>query len=223
MEPQFQPLGDAALRVGLGDQADAETCARVRALCKRLEGLSIAGVIEHVPACTSVTIYYQPWKIDYHQLCQRVSDVAGSGMDELPDAPALEVTIPVCYGGEFGPDLERVAQAAGLTAQQAVELHSGAEYRVQMMGFAPGFPYLSGLPERLATPRLAKPRLAVPAGSVGIGGSQTGVYPIQTPGGWNIIGQTAVKLFDPAAENPFLLSPGDIVRFKPVTREEHDR
>ena len=222
MQLEFQPLGDAALRVGLAEVADAAAHHRVRAFCGRLEGLAVPGLIEHVPAYTSVTIYYRPAEVGYQGLCERIS-AAMENLDEQAVPPARVVTVPVCYGGPFGPDIEYVAQAAGLSVEQVVELHSQVEYLVSMMGFAPGFPYLSGLPARLATPRLATPRLMVKAGSVGIGGAQTGVYPIQTPGGWRIIGHTPLKLYDPTAASPFLLSPGDHVRFKPVRPEEHDR
>ena len=222
MQLEFQPLGDAALRVGLADVADAAAHHRVRAFCGRLEGLAIPGLIEYVPAYTSVTVYYRPAAVGYQELCERIS-AAMTNLDEQPLPATRIVTLPVCYGGPFGPDIEYVAERAGLSVEQVVELHSHVEYLVSMMGFAPGFPYLSGLPARLATPRLATPRLAVKAGSVGIGGAQTGVYPIQTPAGWRIIGHTTVKLYDPEATNPFLLSPGDHVRFKPVKPEEHDR
>jgi inhibitor of KinA len=219
MQLEFQPLGDAALRVGLADVADATAQHRVRAFCGRLEGLAIPGLIEHVPAYTSVTVYYRPAAVGYQELCERIS-AAMANLDEQPLPAARVVTLPVCYGGAFGPDIEFVAQNAGLSVEQVVELHSKVEYLVSMMGFAPGFPYLSGLPARLATPRLATPRLAVQAGSVGIGGSQTGVYPIQTPAGWRIIGHTPMKLYDPDAASPFLLSPGDHVRFCPVGPED---
>ncbi len=176
------------------------------------------GVIEHVPAWTSLTVYYDPARIGYRAICTRIA-AAAANLGEQSAAPARMVTIPVCYGGEFGPDLEDVARGAGLTVDEAVALHSGAQYVVGMMGFSPGFAYLAGLPARLVTPRLATPRLSVPAGSVGIGGSQTGVYPIATPGGWRIIGRTTLRLFDPAAENPFLLQPGDAVSFEAITRK----
>jgi len=130
--------------------------------------------------------------------------------------PSHEVRIPVVYGGEAGPDLADVARHARLSPDEVIARHAGADYLVYFLGFQPGFAYLGGLPEELATPRLAKPRLAVPAGSVGIGGSQTGVYPAVTPGGWNLIGRSTVTLFDPSATPPTLLQPGDRVRFVPV-------
>jgi inhibitor of KinA len=130
------------------------------------------------------------------------------------------IEIPVCYGGEFGVDLQFVAEHNGMTADEVVAIHCGATYRVHMLGFAPGFPYLGGMSERIATPRRNTPRLKVAAGSVGIAGPQTGVYPLETPGGWQIIGRTPLALFRPAENPPTLLSPGDFVRFRPITSEE---
>ncbi|MGQ8873774.1 5-oxoprolinase subunit PxpB [Paenibacillus sp. TSA_86.1] len=131
------------------------------------------------------------------------------------------VTIPVCYGGEFGPDLVHVAHEHGLTIEEVIAIHSSVDYLVHMIGFAPGFPYLGGLPEQIATPRRATPRLRVEAGTVGIGGTQTGVYPVSTPGGWQCIGRTPLRLFDPEANPPSLLEAGDIVRFQPIMMQEY--
>jgi inhibitor of KinA len=129
--------------------------------------------------------------------------------------------VPVCYGGEWGPDLETIGRAHGLSADEVVSVHSGAEYLVSAVGFTPGFPYLSGLPERLHTPRRETPRTRVPAGSVAIGGAQTGIYPFETPGGWNLIGRTPWRLFNPHARPPTLLQVGDRVRFRPITSGEY--
>jgi inhibitor of KinA len=233
MQLEFKPLGDAAVRAGLAVDApvaaapdavpeDLAMHRLVQGFCGRLEKLAIGGVIEWVGAYDSVTVFYRPTEIGYRELCDRLL-AAAAGADDPAGAPSRLVTLPVCYGGDFGPDIAHVAEHAGLSAQGVIDLHSGTTYLVRMMGFAPGFAYLSGLPGQLATPRLATPRPKVPAGSVGIGGSQTGVYPIQTPGGWHIIGHTPMKLYDPAAASPFLLSPGDSVRFVPVGRAEHDR
>jgi len=135
--------------------------------------------------------------------------------------PPRIVTIPVCYGGEFGPDLEYVANEHGLTIEEVIMIHSSVDYLVHMIGFAPGFPYLGGLPEQIATPRRATPRLQVEAGTVGIGGSQTGIYPITTPGGWQCIGRTPICLFRPGMNPPSLLEAGNFVRFKPITMQEY--
>ena len=130
------------------------------------------------------------------------------------------VELPVLYGGEYGPDIEKVAEHAGMAVDEMIGLHSGTGYLVYMLGFTPGFPYLGGLDDRLATPRVATPRLRIPAGSVGIAESQTGVYPLTSPGGWNIIGRTPLALFDPTREPPSLLAPGDVVRFVPLDGPE---
>ncbi|MGV3465566.1 MAG: 5-oxoprolinase subunit PxpB, partial [Heyndrickxia sp.] len=131
------------------------------------------------------------------------------------------VEIPVCYGGDFGPDLETVASMNGLSTEEVIQIHSSAEYTVYMIGFAPGFPYLGGMSEKIATPRLPSPRLKIPERTVGIAGNQTGVYPIETPGGWQLIGRTPIKLFRPQDEVPSLLHAGDKVRFKPISYEEY--
>ena len=141
--------------------------------------------------------------------------------DELP--PPRLVEIPVCYGGELGPDLDDVARQHQITAQDVIDLHSGAVYLVYMVGFMPGFAYMGGLPAQLATPRRATPRTAVPAGTVGIGGSQTGVYPLESPGGWNLIGRTPVKVFEIAREPATLLTTGDRARFVPISARDFER
>lgn len=217
--PTYRSLGDRAVVVELGDGIDDETFDRVQALSQSLARASIPGVVEHVPAYTTVTIYYDPSRASYADVCSAVEqlrpEVAGS-----EKVTARTVVIPVCYGGEFGVDLAHVAAHHGLTADEVIAIHSGAAYRVSMLGFAPGFAYLGGMPERIATPRRDTPRLKTPAGSVGIAGSQTGIYPLETPGGWQIIGRTPLQLFRPTENPPTLLSPGDAVRFRPIISEE---
>lgn len=223
------PLGDRALLIQLGEAIDAPTHARVRALTLALERAALPGVVELVPAFTSLAVHYDPVRVHealpgsedeapYERLERAVAALAaGVTLEALAPGPLVE--IPVCYGGSFGPDLEAVAAHAGLAPEAVVRAHAEAEYTVYMVGFAPGFPYLAGLPERLATPRRASPRLAVPAGSVGIAGRQTGIYPFETPGGWQLIGRTPRRLFRPDAERPALLRLGDRVRFVPVAPE----
>jgi KipI family sensor histidine kinase inhibitor len=160
-------------------------------------------------------VHYDAAVLDYPAVEATVR-AAASAAAELAAAPPRRVEIPVTYGGEAGPDLDFVARRAGLTPAQVVGLHTGREYRVYLMGFTPGFAYLGELDERIETPRLETPRLRVPAGSVGIAGRQTGIYPLESPGGWRLIGLTALTLFDPAAAAPFLLAPGDLVRFVAV-------
>ena len=210
----FRPLGDRCLRVGFGDTFDDGLAERIRSWCRSLARARLAGVVEWVPSYTAVTLAYEPRVICYAALCDALSTLRIDG-DEDP-APRRRLVIPVLYGGEAGSDLPEVAAHACMTADEVVQRHSAPAYRVVMIGFAPGFPYLSGLDPALAVPRLDRPRVRVPAGSVGIGGEQTGVYTLATPGGWRIIGRTPVPLFDPGREPPSLLAPGDEVRFLPM-------
>lgn len=217
---RIKPLGDTALRIELGEAISPEVNRRVRAACAGLERAAIPGVVEWVPDYTAVTVHYRPHAVRFGDLCRAVEAAIGEG-DTADAPPARVVTLPVHYGGEHGPDLGFVAEHRQLRVEEVIELHSGPEYLVYMIGFAPGFPYLGGLPERLATPRLEKPRLSVPKGSVGIGGSQTGVYSVASPGGWRLIGRTPVALYDPKREPPALLEAGDRVRFRPVSLTEY--
>jgi inhibitor of KinA len=215
-------LGDTAVLVRFGDRIDPGTLNRVLAFRASLEAEPLPGMVEHVPAFASVAVYYDPLRVSEAEIVERIRE----RRRHLPARPAAEprvVEIPVCYGGSFGPDLPFVAEYHGLTPDEVVAIHSGAEYTVYMIGFAPGFPYLGGLPERIATPRRDTPRLSIPAGSVGIAGAQTGVYPLETPGGWQIIGRTPLRLFRPEAAEPSLLRPGDVVRFRPLPPEAFDQ
>ena len=222
MVPQFRPMGDSAVRVGLGERPSLELFRAIHAFCDRLGRARPAAVVEFVPALTTVTVYYRPHLANYARMCRDLAEIHQAPGDSAPQG-AETVVLPVCYGGDFGPDLEFVARRHGLAVEQVIERHAAQDYLVYMMGFTPGFPYLWGMPDSLATPRMHTPRLAVPAGSIGIGGSQTGVYSIQTPGGWRIIGHTPVRLFDAARDHPFLLAAGDWVRFEPITPDEHAR
>ena len=221
------PLGDRALLVTLGETIDDATHQRVRAALLRLDAAAIAGVTDLVPTFTSVAIHYDPALLaaddrtsPYTCLVTEVEGLlAELREDALPESPVVE--IPVCYGGDLGPDLDELALRHGLLETDVVTLHSGPEYRVHMIGFMPGFAYLGGLPDVLATPRRDTPRTTVPAGSVGIGGQQTGVYPMESPGGWHLIGRTPLRLFDPAREPASLLAAGDRVRFRAIDSAEY--
>jgi inhibitor of KinA len=216
---QFQTASDQSLLVYLGQQISLEVHERVMKLLLLLESEPIQGVRNLQPAYSSLLIKFDALRLGHDELqaalrpyLDRLEDV------RLPEQ--REVEIPVCYGGEFGPDLEEVATLHDLTPTQVIELHSAATYVVYFLGFAPGFAYLGGLPETLATPRLNTPRRRVPAGSVGIAGQQTGVYPISTPGGWRLIGRTPLQMFRPDRDPMNLLAIGNRVRFTPVTREQ---
>lgn len=185
------------------------------------------GMIELVPAFASVAVHYDPSRVPngpvnsppYARFAAAVESALVDLEDEELPVPRT-VTIPVCYGGEYGPDLDHVAQQHALTADDVIRLHSGATYRVYMLGFAPGFAYMGGLPDAIATPRRAEPRTAVAAGSVGIGGNQTGVYPLASPGGWQLIGRTPLRLFDAKREPATLLRAGDVVTFRAIAPNE---
>jgi inhibitor of KinA len=212
--------GDAALTVEFAERIDAAVNARAIALARRLAAAAVAGVRDVVPAYRSVTIFFDPLRADCDQLRARIREEA-----DRPAAAATSstvVSIPVCYGHEFGPDLSEVAAFAGLAEDEVVELHSSKRYQVFMLGFLPGFAYLGVVDDRIAAPRRATPRVRVPRGSVGIAGGQTGVYPSVTPGGWQLIGRTPARVFDPGRPDPFLLHAGDAVEFYPIDRSEFD-
>jgi len=214
---KIQPLGDRALQVVIGDAPDEATRLRVAAAARRLEAPRVVGVVECVPGFTTLTVHYHLESERAYRTVAAAVEAALAGVEsDAPAEPDRLVEIPVCYGGELGPDLGQVADHAGLDPTEVIARHSGAEYRVHLLGFIPGFPYLAGLDPRLATPRRDLPRTSVPAGSVGIGGTQTGVYPLESPGGWQVIGRTPLRLFDPGREPAALLRPGDRVRFRPI-------
>ena len=213
--PIFKPAGDQALLVIFGDSIDLQVNRRVHALDRTLAQNPCSGVLETVPTYTSLLVYYDSLQVEYRQ----VRDEVQQRIETLAEAeirPARRVEIPTHYGGEYGPDLPHVAEHNRLSVEEVIRLHSSRDYPVYMMGFTPGFPYLGGMDERIATPRLQSPRTHLPVGSVGIAGEQTGIYPIESPGGWQIIGRTPLTLFDPQAEQPFLLAPGDLVCFVPL-------
>ncbi len=218
---RFAPLGDAAIAVELGEAVDEVVCEQVSALVQVLEAERPAWVEDIVPANTTVAVFYAGDNPGYEVMCgeiRRRTEQLGA----VRPRPIREMGIPVCYDREFAPDLAEVARRAGLSEEAVVALHCGADYRVLAVGFAPGFPYLGGLPGVLHTPRLATPRRRVPAGSVGIGGAQTGIYPFASPGGWNLIGCTPMTLFDPGLTPPVRLQVGDRVSFQAITREEFE-
>jgi inhibitor of KinA len=232
---EITPLGDSALIVRVRDRfedAPQETLSDVLRTFRRLQNADIPGVIELAPSYTTVAIFFDPLRVindasgpDHaiKSLTQKIHEALSRGRDRKQRNAARQVVkIPVCYDPKFALDLDRVTSHARLTARDVVDLHSAAEYRVSCVGFVPGFPFLSGLPKKLATPRRATPRKEIPAGSVAIGGAQTGIYPMRSPGGWNVIGRTPLRLFDPENDPPALLRVGDRVQFHSITREEFE-
>ena len=227
--PVLRPLGDSALVIQFGDAIDTAVQEKVRAFTNFFLSHPLTGVVECVPAYTTVTLYYEARSLTYPTILATMRELLASWQrhDSLHqhdgELAAKIVEIPVCYGNRFGPDLSWVASHCGMHADDVVTAHSGASYVVYMLGFSPGFPFLGGLPSVISVPRRDTPRLSIPAGSVGIAGNQTGVYPIASPGGWQLIGRTPLSLFLPAQFPPTLLEAGDSVRFVPITEREFER
>lgn len=219
-QPRLLPAGDGALVVEFGNEITPEINARVRSLTAALEAESLAGVVELVPTYRSILVHFDPLIMAPEVLEKRLLKVI-DGLAELK-LPEPEVTmVPVCYGGEFGPDLDYVCEHTGLSTEEVIKLHTGTDYLIYMLGFTPGFSYLGGMDERLATPRLKTPRTHIPAGSTGIAGKQTGIYPIVSPGGWQLIGRTPLKLYDPFRDPPVLLKAGNYVRFLAISEDKY--
>ena len=212
MKPSLVALSDAALLIQLGLEIDPALNRRVHALDARLRATQPAGVIETAPAYASLVVHYDPLVLTHGQVSEWVRTEVSKAEKAAASKPR-RLEVPVRYGGQGGPDLEFVAAHHGITAREVVAIHTGRDYIVYMMGFTPGFPYMGKLPAAIATPRLETPRTHVPAGSVGIAGDQTGIYPIDSPGGWRLIGTTPLRLFALESEAPFAFSPGDAVRF----------
>ena len=214
--------GDTSLSVEFGNAINEAINHDIRAYKIALEKADIPGIVETVPTYRSLMVHYDPAVIRYGALRERLEQLLGEmGEIKIPPSPVLE--IPVLYGGEMGPDLPFVAENAGMSEEEVITIHSGTEYLIYMLGFTPGFTYLGGMSEKIAAPRLKQPRVKIPAGSVGIAGTQTGVYPIDSPGGWQLIGRTPVKMYDPDREVPILPEAGQYIKFFPVTQEEYDR
>lgn len=219
---RFLLTGDTSLSVEFGNEISEEINAQIRAFTIALEKSDIPGLIELVPTYRACMIHYDPGVIAYAALRKRLTGVLDH-LDSIAIPPSDVLEIPVLYGGEeMGPDLAFVAAHAGLSEQEVVKIHTSAEYLIYMLGFTPGFTYLGGMSERIAAPRLQQPRVRIPAGSVGIAGKQTGVYPIDSPGGWQLIGRTPVKMYDPKRETPILPKAGQYIRFRAVDRAEYD-
>lgn len=214
--------GDSALLVEFGKEISPEINQRISAVVQLMKEQHIEGLVDMIPAFCSLLINYDPRVISYEEIRERVERLIKVDI-KSENGRKKVFEIPVCYGGEYGPDLANIAAHAGLSEEEVIEIHSSQDYLIYMLGFLPGFTYLGGLDERIHTPRLANPRIKINAGSVGIGGSQTGIYPVDSPGGWQLMGMTPVKTYDPERETPILVEAGDYIRFVPITEEEYKR
>jgi len=213
MNPSITPLGDSAITITLGDRIDRALNQRVRASAERIRREVLPSVREVVAAYAALTVYYDPSQVDYQFLAEKLGALIDAGHESGSVLEGREHRIPVHYDGR---DLDEVAELTGLTRAQVIERHSAPWYQVYLLGFVPGFAYLGDLDPTLVVPRRAEPRKRVPAGSVAIGGAQTGIYPLETPGGWHLIGRTDTVLFDSRRGRPALLGAGDTVRFEPI-------
>lgn len=219
---RYLAAGDACVIVEFGHEISIDLHNRVRGLMQALQNQPMQGIVELVPAYCSLAVHYNPLMMDYQQIVTYLRRLAEKIAD-IPLPAPREMEMPVVYGGIYGPDLAYVARCLGLSETEVVSMHASARYLVYMLGFTPGFPYLGGMDARLAVPRLENPRVKIPAGSVGIAGGQTGIYPVESPGGWRIIGRTPLALYDAAAEDPVLLRAGDNLRFRPISPEKYEQ
>ncbi|OCA96508.1 kinase inhibitor [Clostridium beijerinckii] len=224
LKAKISQISETAALVEFGRKISEDINKKVRTFCTYLDEKPFYGMVEYVPAFTSVSVIYNPLDMKSespYEVVKVILDNIISKLDFSLEDEEHIVEIPVCYGGEFGQDIEQVAKINNITVDEVIKIHSEGKYLVYMIGFAPGFPYLGGMSEKIAAPRRESPRTAIPAGSVGIAGMQTGVYPIETPGGWQLIGKTPLKLFDLKRNSKSLLKAGDIVKFYPISYEEY--
>ncbi|MBU5485112.1 5-oxoprolinase subunit PxpB [Clostridium sp. MSJ-11] len=219
-ETKYLISGDKALTIEYGNEISEDISNKVRYMMVVLESNKIQGIVEIVPTYRSLMIHYDALTIGYDDLVKELKLLEDKLEDiSLPEPEVIE--IPTVYGGEYGPDIENVAHHNGITLEEVIKIHSSKEYLIYMLGFTPGFPYLGGMDEKISTPRLKEPRTKINRGSVGIAGSQTGIYPIDSPGGWQLIGRTPLKLYEPNREVPILLKAGNYIKFVPISKNQY--
>lgn len=212
--------GDCAVCVEFGNEISPEINRKIRAFKIAVEQAEIEGLVETVPTYRSLLVVYRPEVIGFKALTEKFKALLDS-MDSIQIPPPTVIEIPVLYGGEMGPDIENVAEHNKKTVEEVIKIHTSEDYLIYMLGFIAGFPYLGGMSKEIATPRLKSPRVRIEGGSVGIAGEQTGVYPVASPGGWQLIGRTPLKLYDAEREKPVLLEAGQYIRFRSVTEKEY--
>ena len=223
MKPTISPVGDRAISIDFGQVIDPKINRYIRQTIERIKELQLEGIIELVPTYCALLVEYDAMLYSYSDICNIIEPTLEEGMSDTTNELVTVVEVPTVYGGEFGPDLSFVASHNHLSEDEVVSIHSGTDYLVYMLGFIPGFTYLGGMDPRIATPRLSSPRTLIPAGSVGIAGEQTGTYPSDSPGGWQIIGRTPVTMYDMSKAQAALLNAGDYVRYVPIDESEFHR
>ena len=223
MKPTISPVGDRAISIDFGQVIDPTINRHIRQTIERIKELQLEGIIELVPTYCALLVEYDAMLYSYSEICNIIEPTLEEGMANTTNELVTVVEVPTVYGGEFGPDLSFVASHNHLSEDEVISIHSGTDYLVYMLGFIPGFTYLGGMDPRIATPRLSSPRTLIPAGSVGIAGEQTGTYPSDSPGGWQIIGRTPVTMYDMSKAQAALLNAGDYVRYVPIDESEFHR
>ena len=218
-EVRYLVAGDSAVCVEFGNEISPEINKKIRAFKIAVEKSDIPGIVETVPTYRSLLVHYHPEVIGFKAPTEKFDKLMGS-LSSIPIPPPTVIEIPVLYGGEMGPDIENVAEHNHKTVEEVIKIHTSEEYLIYMIGFIAGFPYLGGMSKEIATPRLKSPRVKIEGGSVGIAGEQTGIYPVASPGGWQLIGRTPLKLYDADREKPVLLEAGQYIKFAAVTEEE---
>ena len=223
MKPTISPVGDCAISIDFGQAIDPKINRQIRQVIEQIKLLQLDGIIELVPTYCALLVEYDAMLYSYSEICNIIEPTLEEGMTDMTNELVTVVEVPTVYGGEFGPDLSFVASHNHLSEDEVISIHSGTDYLVYMLGFIPGFTYLGGMDPRIATPRLSSPRTLIPAGSVGIAGEQTGTYPSDSPGGWQIIGRTPVTMYDMSKAQAALLKAGDYVRYVPIDESEFHR
>ena len=223
MKPTISPVGDRAISIDFGQVIDPTINRHIRQTIERIKEFQLDGIIELVPTYCALLVEYDAMLYSYSEICNIIEPTLEEGMTNTTNELVTVVEVPTVYGGEFGPDLSFVASHNHLSEDEVISIHSGTDYLVYMLGFIPGFTYLGGMDPRIATPRLSSPRTLIPAGSVGIAGEQTGTYPSDSPGGWQIIGRTPVTMYDMSKAQAALLKAGDYVRYVPIDESEFHR
>lgn len=218
---RYLTSGDKGLVVEFGNEISEAVNKKVRNLYLAIHKSQISGIYEMIPTYRSLLIQYNPIEIEVNKLIEMLVEIENS-LDSIDLPKPRIIEIPTIYGGEFGEDLKFVSEHSGMSENEVIKIHSSVDYRIYMLGFSPGFPYLGGMSEKIETPRLKTPRTKIPAGSVGIAGKQTGIYPMESPGGWQLIGRTPLKLYDPKSETPIILQAGDYIRFVPIEKDEYE-
>ncbi|HZK55662.1 MAG TPA: 5-oxoprolinase subunit PxpB [Desulfosporosinus sp.] len=219
-EMRYLPAGDKVIVVEFGNEINQAINHKVMALYQAINSCDIEGIEELIPTYRSLMVQYNPSKVVYKELINRLKELSEDLDQEIKTKQRI-IEVPVIYGQEFGPDIEFVASHNNISVDEVIQIHTSQDYLIYMLGFTPGFPYLGGMSDKIETPRLETPRNKIPVGSVGIAGKQTGIYPIESPGGWQLIGRTPITLYDPYREPPILMQAGDFIRFVSVGLKDY--